>query len=283
MKKLLKIISPVLLCAVLLSSTAFYPGAKAKFKSQWKQIDANLYAQATEVSVVNYKEFLHDIPREMAEKYALDTTVWSKGFQYLDPVKENYTSHPAFYEYPAVGLSYEGAKAYCAWLTEVINNQEDSYVPFKKVLFRLPTEEEWEKAATADLVETKFPWEVLKGVGNPGWAFDKKGQPRANFKVIDQSFIQQDPETGESIIVGKGIDYTADGYMLTAPVRSFTPNPWGIYHMAGNVSEMIDTPGIAKGGSWNSTGYYLRIKSQEIYEEPSAQVGFRIFMEVLEE
>ncbi|MEM6804889.1 MAG: SUMF1/EgtB/PvdO family nonheme iron enzyme [Bacteroidota bacterium] len=282
MKKLLRI-SPIILCAIALFLSAFTPAGKAKFKNNWKQVDEKLYAFATEISVIEYQEFLHDIPEEMVAKYALDTTVWSKGFKNFDPVKKTYTSHPAFFNYPAVGVSHEGAKAYCAWLTEVINKSTDSYYPFKKVLFRLPTEEEWEKAAAADLIDTKFPWQVLEGVGNPGWPFDKKGRPRANFKVIDQTFIQQDNETGESIIVDKGVNYTEDGYMLTAPVRSFEPNPWGLFHMAGNVSEMIDQKGIAKGGSWNSTGYYLRIESQESYKEPSAQLGFRIFMEVLEE
>ena len=283
MKKLLKIISPALLCAVLLSSTAFSPEAKVKFKNQWKQIDGNLYARTTELSVLDYQEFLHNAAPEIAAQHAFDTTVWSNPFKYFEPYKEQYTRHPAFQNYPAVGISHEGAKAYCKWLTEVMNNMEDSYIPFKKVLFRLPTEEEWEKAAAADIAEPIFPWETPKGIGHPGWVFTKKGNLYANFKVIDQSFIRMDEETGESIIVDKGTDYSADGYMITAPVRSFFPNPWGIYHMAGNVSEMIDTPGIAKGGSWNSTGYYLRIKSQESYKEPSAQVGFRIFMEVLEE
>lgn len=271
------------LSLVALFSTAFSPQAKLKFKNLWKQVDDGLFASVTETSVLNYQEFLHYLDAEEAKKFAFDTTVWSSDLRYTDPLAEQYTHHPAFHEYPAVGVSYAGAQAYCEWLTEIINRTRPPHIPFTKVRFRLPTEAEWEKAAAADIEKPIFPWTTPKGFAHPGYVFTAKGQLRANFKLIDQSFIQEDPETGASIIVDKGSDYSADGYMITAPVRSFTPNPWGLYHMAGNVSEMVAEPGIAKGGSWNSTGYYLRINSQESYAGPSAKVGFRVFMEVIEE
>ena len=72
--------------------------------------------------------------------------------------------------------------------------------------FRLPTEAEWEYAARAG-TETNF-----------FWGDDTKSAPQyAN--VLDSYFDVE------------------DGYARTAPVGSFSPNPWGLYDMVGNVWE----------------------------------------------
>ena len=61
---------------------------------------------------------------------------------------------------------------------------------------------------------------------------------------------------------------------MTAPVRLFTPSAYGLYHMNGNVAELT-TEGLACGGSWNSTGYDVRIESMIEVDGPSPFVGFR--------
>jgi len=282
MKKLPNFSNSVLLfcCAALF--LAFVPDAKPKFKDLWKPIGDNVYASVTETSVLDFREFLYHLEKNQQPytRYKIDTTVWKRHHQSFHKFAKDYIDHPAFLNYPVVGVSHEGAKAYCEWLTEVVN--ENPKREFEKVLYRLPTEAEWEKAAAADLEEPLFPWQLPPGREVRQWTLDKKGEYRCNFKIIDQAFIQKDPETGKSIIVDSGVNLGGDMYMLTAPVKSYEPNPWGLYNMAGNVAEMIDEPGIAKGGSWYSTGYYLRIKSQETYDKPLSNVGFRVFMEVIE-
>lgn len=283
MKILLKTSTSVLLLCLATLLLSFVPEGKPKFKDLWKPIGDNVYARISETSVLDYREFLQDIKldKEEYEKHTPDISIWERHHSSFQKLGDNYYTHPAFYEYPVIGISHKSALAYCAWLTEVVNKSGNT--PFKKVKFRLPTEEEWERAAGADLEDPKFPWQLPIGMEIKDNILDKKGKYRCNFKVIDQSYIQKDPESGKSIIVNHGTNLSHDGYMFTAPVKSFEPNPWGLFNLAGNVSEMIDEPGIAKGGSWFSTGYYLRIQSQEKYDKPLSTIGFRVFMEVIEE
>lgn len=77
---------------------------------------------------------------------------------------------------------------------------------------RLPTEAEWEWAALGGNEENKYPW----GNSSIDEAYDK-----ANF--WQGFFPWKNEET--------------DGYYGTAPVKSFPPNAYGLYDMAGNVWE----------------------------------------------
>jgi formylglycine-generating enzyme required for sulfatase activity len=95
----------------------------------------------------------------------------------------------------------------------------------KKVGMRLPTEAEWEYAARAGTT-TPFYW---------GPTISGK---EANFCDSACELNIREPRV-------------TDGFKHTAPVGSFPPNPFGLYDMAGNVSEWIQ--------DWMDVGenYYL--------------------------
>jgi Formylglycine-generating sulfatase enzyme. len=74
-----------------------------------------------------------------------------------------------------------------------------------------------------------------------------------------------------------------DGGFFPVKVTSYYPNQYGLYCMSGNVAEMIAEPGKAKGGSWQDNPDEGRIKAVKTCELPSPAVGFRVFMEIIEE
>ena len=83
--------------------------------------------------------------------------------------------------------------------------------------------------------------------------------------------------------------FADDGGFLTTALRSYASNAYGVFDMAGNVSEMVyllDSTNKSwsfgtKGGSWYSPDYFLEIDARQEFkqpEKPSPFVGFRPVM-----
>lgn len=245
----------------------------------WVQVSQDLYAYRFEMDNIGFKEFLHDQESDCRP----DSTAWTRLPGFHDPYIESYFSHPAFNSYPVINVSHACAQAYCDWLTERYHEMEKR--PFEKVVFRLPTEAEWELAAKGGNVEAVFPWEP----GTPTWLssplHDHKGRYRANFLSVNQlaiisiegdSALKLSPEVRQLKKAGY------DMYTFMAPVESFKANPWGLYNMGGNIAEMVQEEGISKGGSWFQTAYHLQINTSDQYNGPNPMLGFRPFMEVIQ-
>ena len=87
----------------------------------------SFYMDETEVRNVDYREYLYWLSRvfiEMPEVYnaALpDTLVWLDPLAYNEPMVEYYLRHPAYNEYPVVGVSNLQAQDYALWRTDRVN------------------------------------------------------------------------------------------------------------------------------------------------------------------
>lgn len=275
---------------------------------------ASFYMDETEVTNLAYKEYLNwlqmvfdDPAYEGINRSARpDSLVWREGLSYNEPNVEYYFHHPAYNDYPVVGVNWRQAQDFCIWRTDRVNEQilekrgyispdiranlqgvgleafnTKSYLlgeitpetgrfadskrnPLKNsdgssrtsvqiddgILlpdYRLPTEAEWEYAAVASVGENYDPqgtngrkrgeelitsghlytWKNNKtGVRYKGPLLNEEGAMQANFKIGEGNYMG----------LAGGLN---DNGAHTVSVKSYMPNAYGLYNMAGNVSEWV--------------------------------------------
>jgi formylglycine-generating enzyme required for sulfatase activity len=208
-----------------------------------------------------------------------DTNLWRNKLGYSEPMEVNYLRHPSYRNYPVVGVSWMQASNYCAWRTDRVNEniliregilltnpmqqnepfttgaylagQYESGMNYSGQLsdldpskgrynpsmgkiksstntkptrnvkmedgillprYRLPTEVEWEYAATADESNSEWSKKELKHM-----------QKRLDLM-------------GDFVKNQEGFNYNGH---IVATVDAYLPNDYGLYNMAGNVSEWV--------------------------------------------
>ncbi|HVW94701.1 MAG TPA: SUMF1/EgtB/PvdO family nonheme iron enzyme [Mucilaginibacter sp.] len=87
----------------------------------------SFYMDETEVSNQDWLDYLHWInitfpqDRELYYNAVPDTLVWRSPLSYNEPYVDNYLRHPAFQDYPVVGVSWTQVQDYCQWRTDRTN------------------------------------------------------------------------------------------------------------------------------------------------------------------
>ncbi len=245
----------------------------------------------TEITNNEYRQFTQNITEgseiDLPSGYSVadlipDTTVWTRDYTHHmgDPLVVYYWSHPAFDDYPVVGVDWGAAKYFCEWRTGYLNAYRSGVGLPVMPNFRLPSEAEWEYASRGGRDMAKYPW------GNP-YIRNAKGCLLANFKP------------------GRG-NYFDDGYAYTSPVGTYFANEYGLYDMAGNIAEWCEdayNPSamplawdlnptyfdpnvphkIIRGGSWKDIAYFLETgtRAYEHQDTTRASIGFRCAMTYL--
>jgi len=189
---------------------------------------------------------------------------------YFEEVRGSGWNHPhgedsnisGLEDHPVVHVSWNDGNAYCSWAER-----------------RLPTEAEWEKAASFSASEGK------KYVYSWGNSFDGN---RLNF-------------CDENCSLDYAIQFWDDGFAETSPVGSYPlgASPYGALDMAGNVMEwvadwygenyyqnspLVNPSGpesgenrVQRGGAWNTNDYYVSSSSRFGWEPSftNGAAGFR--------
>ena len=234
-----------------LSVQAFYMFNHETTNFQWKEFQIDLEK--------NGKTAELEMSRVRGEN-------WTMNGNSSKPMAEHYHTHPAYREYPVVNITHEAAERYCLWVTEKLNSLSKPLGV--KVHVRLPFHAELIRAGVGDQLGAWYPWKHE-------YMQNTKGEFLANFTRVLNSQITRE-ENGEWKILpytGADVWTTQDVF---APSISFWPSEFGIYNLSGNVAEMINTPGVAVGGSWRDFGYDIRLQSTKKYEESAIDVGFRM-------
>jgi formylglycine-generating enzyme len=217
-----------------------------------------------------------------------DSLCWIRDFAYSynEPMAKRYFNHPAFGNYPVVGVSWKQATAFCEWRTNYLNSFLESKKRTPESDFRLPTEAQWEYAARGGRSQAPYPWGGY-------YLRNKKGCLLANFKP------------------GRG-NYPEDGGFYTVRADAYWPNDFGLYNMAGNVAEWTsslyyeggynfqhdmnpdirwnakdtDPPRmkrkVTRGGSWKDVGYFLQTgtRNYEYQDTSKSYIGFRCVIDL---
>jgi formylglycine-generating enzyme required for sulfatase activity len=182
------------------------------------RITRPFYLGATEVTRGQFRRFVE------AEGYRTVPERDGKGGQGVDLAQDGrgvggprytwrYLGYPQPDDHPVVNVTWSDAVAFCAWLTRT-----------EGIVYRLPTEAEWEyacRAGTTSLYTTGDDPDEIVNVGNVG----------------DASYNEKYPDYVDYATKLTTLKAARDGYVFTAPVGRFPPNPFGVFDMIGNVGE----------------------------------------------
>lgn len=250
---------------------------------------SSFYMDETEVRNLDYLEYLYWISRVFGETYpevyrkALpDTLVWRDPLAYNEPFVQNYLRHPAYNDYPVVGVSWIQASEYAAWRTDRVNEMiliregilnwdadqrnennfnTEAYLAgqYEGMVrsgmrdldprgtgerqvrwtdgillpsYRLPTEAEWEFAALGLIGNTIYERVVERRL-YPWSGHNVRSSERKTMGIFLAN-IQRG--RGDYMGVAGNLN---DGGEATVPVYAYWPNDYGLYNMAGNVSEWV--------------------------------------------
>ncbi len=216
-----------------------------------------------------------------------DTLCWVRdyAYSYNEPMTRNYFWHPAFDDYPVVGVNWKMAKAFCYWRAKLWDMYSIDQINTED--FRLPTEHEWEYAARGGREGAPYPWGAY-------YTRNAKGCLLANFKP------------------GRG-NYPEDGGLYTVKADGYYPNDYGLYCMAGNVAEWTETAyyenaytfmhdlnpdirydakeedvptakrKVIRGGSWKDIAFFMQTgtRSWEYQDTTKCYIGFRCVLTFL--
>jgi formylglycine-generating enzyme len=166
---------------------------------------ANSESPVHRVSVKSFAIGKFEVTREQFSAFTKETGYGGVKGDWPQPAEFHQNAN-----HPVVGLNAADADAYVRWLARKTGQP-----------YRLPSESEWEYAARAGTTTSRY------------WG-DSEDSMCQYENVRDATAKKEIPWMHDWPVVN-----CTDGYAFTAPVGSFKPNPFGLYDMLGNASEIV--------------------------------------------
>jgi formylglycine-generating enzyme required for sulfatase activity len=270
----------------------FYWIDKQQAAEKSNRVDYDYRDENGDGELFGYRDYINDT-KESSDRSSFfkketinvypDTLVWIHDFTYSfnEPMHDKYFWHPAYDDYPVVGVSWRQARAFANWRSKYRRDFLKNEGELIEHDFRLPTEAEWEYAARGGEELTTYPW------GGP-YATNSSGCYLANFK----------PRRG---------NLTADGGFYPVKTTAYNPNGYNLYCMSGNVSEWTSSAfdvqsyafesdiapqfeynaeewesntmkrKVIRGGSWKDVAYFMQVGARDFQYQDTATsyIGFR--------
>lgn len=226
------------------------------------------------VSFSIYETRVKDFAAFAATNPKLDGTNWNHSLYHgVTPVSPG----PDF---PVVNVSWNDARAFCAWLTQT--ERASSFISATQT-YRLPTDAEWS---------------IAVGIGG----MEKGSSPKEKNARLENIYPwgrQFPPPSGAGNFADLAalhyftnwphIENYNDGFVTTSPVGSFMPNAFGLYDLAGNALEWCEDAydvsvrqRVLRGGGWNNCGPKSLLSSYREHAAParfSVVTGFRCVLQ----
>lgn len=233
-------------------------------------IDQGVFLDQTEVSNLDYQEFLFYISKD------------SGAYQdkpYLPKMDNKYFNkyflNPEFYYYPVIGITYKNAQDYCEWrakqinvgLGEMLENQVKKY-EFKG---RLPKLAEWQKGAGDAASAVRSETHTLNSKSHELFAADIIEFRFATTTILDKKSFAG---FNKNFSTHKEL-----GLEIPLYVYSFEANDQGFYNLYGNVKELVEG-GHSVGGSFMTDFSADELFSKDEVQAYRTDVGFRCLTEI---
>ncbi len=257
------------------------------------KVSANYFVDKREVSNIDYEEYLFwlkgifGVDSEKVMSAIPNEKVWSEaGIKNAEDLITIYLLDVKYMNFPVVGVSWEQANDYLSWRNDRVyeailvkkgwikfnpHQTPENYFTIERYLkgtitgsipkhkppvpaYRLPSIQEWEKIAaykTSPYGSKYHKEKIARSI--------EKGEFLFNTKERFSQFQNAQDSTSTP----------------TTPVCTFKPNHHQICDLIGNVAEMTDEKGFAKGGSWQQPLSDCEISDNIAYSKPTAWLGFR--------
>lgn len=241
----------------------------------------NYYMNMFEVSNISWMEFLFSA--NLLDSMDIRPEKYVPINYFIN--EESYFLNPKYYLYPVVGITYEMAQKYCDWISIVLTKSIRHHGTDNVIRCRLPTEEEWERAASGN-------FKVLNeyGIKPLYWKYKISGKTVSflseyhsgySKKELKEKIHDFNKNYSLQLIYHLKIDrpqiMTFDHPLS---IYSFRPNVLGFFNIFGNVREMVAKKGVAKGGSFKTSVENSKYTSSTAYSKSEIDLGFRCLCEI---